>query len=873
MRLWVFFFTLALGLGIRLPIAQSSWNVRQVPQAWRKLGIHAVEWRKDPRTHEWAVFLLDRNSKVLRKVIVGPSDPNSLMKFQPGRLQRLKDSFKNSPQWAFQSLKTIPLEAFSFFLALGAVTSWELLTRYERNPLGAQIFWESQKDPVGLLSLAAFIVVNGAVAQPFHLMLTDTKFLFLSPYLAMTVGMTASHIIHELGHFPNLRECALYRRGCDQAYEAWINLRMAEKWDFWATSLTSMIISGVLSGIVQELAVKSVSHAWRIVGLELFWNLTPQGRLMQVGRLVFRAGQFTLFLFIDHQLNPWIHSHYQKWLGVAHRLNQLQEEIQKEANQPTLESANLCPLTTEPVQTLSCHVDVAKKVEFYRRDFQTWQESTQASLWQSLYQWNQFFNQIIAEYVNLRNFYIDFTSFLWTQKYEYDNLKMSSLWVKAPLWGLPTDHQNTPRVEDYWLRPNRTQQAQWLYWPNVRQKLLQDPQISRWVSLLSSFERQQWLLLNDLWSRQDPESIGRGWRLVRVWAQKDRPLGSMFKVKNSPLLWLIGQRLLQLMPVEPDPLLAHGDVFVRVWSLMNGVEESKVYNWLRGMVWGVTNPSQMFPENMRGLPIKVKPLSLVRSYPNYPFRRVLPEDAISTDDQKIVHEYPATQDTGGQRQNAYEFLLESIREDFLSHRGYFMADYWHKVIDQEFLKVLNRYQTVYEKWAQDWKNLLISDKQVSSRSKLYSGQVLKDLVRFVSLHLQWLQLAQRHQPLDANKLLVFEKNWLSLMHDLEKGLRKTEDFKKHWRTDWLINLQVWWQQLDKTIEPKDYINPRFVQSIKNSIRWATERTLLMTMSLMLMEKAQKTALVQDQGLTELDCQNLHPLIRPIVEDLCQQKKP
>lgn len=86
-----------------------------------------------------------------------------------------------------------------------------------------------------------------------------------------------------------------------------------------------------------------------------------------------------------------------------------------------------------------------------------------------------------------------------------------------------------------------------------------------------------------------------------------------------------------------------------------------------------------------------------------------------------------------------------------------MADYWHKVIDQEFLKVLNRYQTVYEKWAQDWKNLLISDKQVSSRSKLYSGQVLKDLVRFVSLHLQWLQLAQRHQPLDANKLLVFEK--------------------------------------------------------------------------------------------------------------------
>lgn len=111
------------------------------------------------------------------------------------------------------------------------------------------------------------------------------------------------------------------------------------------------------------------------------------------------------------------------------------------------------------------------------------------------------------------------------------------------------------------------------------------------------------------------------------------------------------------------------------------------------------------------------------------------------------------------------------------------------------------------------------------------------------------------------------------MHDLEKGLRKTEDFKKHWRTDWLINLQVWWQQLDKTIEPKDYINPRFVQSIKNSIRWATERTLLMTMSLMLMEKAQKTALVQDQGLTELDCQNLHPLIRPIVEDLCQQKKP
>ncbi|MES3037926.1 MAG: hypothetical protein V4736_08470, partial [Bdellovibrionota bacterium] len=115
------------------------------------------------------------------------------------------------PNVFVESFKKFPMDAASFFIAIGAMTTFDLLTNYNDNPVAYDQFLDGQKDPVGMLSFYAFMVANGVTNRAIQDLLGDKRnkqFRHFLPYFGMSMGMTASNMVHEIYHFPHLKDCA-----------------------------------------------------------------------------------------------------------------------------------------------------------------------------------------------------------------------------------------------------------------------------------------------------------------------------------------------------------------------------------------------------------------------------------------------------------------------------------------------------------------------------------------------------------------------------------------------------------------------------------------------------------------------------------------
>lgn len=200
-------------------------------------------------------------------------------------------------------------EAFSFYLALGAISYAKLIFNYSDNPLVLEQLNQSQVDPIGQLGFLAFMMTNSNVSAPLMAFAdkhNQAKLKSFVPYLGMSAGMMASNLVHDIAHFPDLQKCVddISKRSsqpknyesCEKAYNSWGEV-MEEKGMEYVPSLLSMLGSVFLSGMVDKYLVQKIVVA---AGFGIIFSPTPAGISVKLAHFLYKTFlQTTSFLAFD----------------------------------------------------------------------------------------------------------------------------------------------------------------------------------------------------------------------------------------------------------------------------------------------------------------------------------------------------------------------------------------------------------------------------------------------------------------------------------------------------------------------------------------------------------------------------------------------
>lgn len=451
-------------------------------------GIQSLRTGKS-ESGELIYEFIGESGKVVTSFVVGKSSPQILKEFKPSLLRQYLHTLKSQAgSITVHKLKQFPLEAFAFFTAIGALTSSQLIFKFHENPVAMDQFLTSQKDPVGQLGFAAFMIANGLAAEPLMALVQSPKARVFIPYLGMSVGMMASNLVHEIGHFPHLKECSLELMGmgsasnsgsaCDKAYEEWTKLSLSEKGHEWAPGLFGMIASTALAGGL-ELGLKTglsaaiaagndagVSAArWattRIVAIELAMTISPSGWGFRIGRFVYKVAQLAGFIYLDTLLRAPLTFTWKNAVQLGPELRDANRRLgillankrnngwspEKSLNQRGY------PVCQEK-QTENCYKDLADDLVDFQTLMAKWRSANMEGVLTAHANWNEYLHTLSSQYMAARQFYFDFVSDAWKKKFQNPSGYVHLMDRTQPLFGVFPKGLQEDDLEKFLLQPNK----------------------------------------------------------------------------------------------------------------------------------------------------------------------------------------------------------------------------------------------------------------------------------------------------------------------------------------------------------------------------------------------------------------------------------
>ena len=156
----------------------------------------------------------------------------------------------------------LPLEALSFYTALGAIAVYDCSIKMQSNPMACSEFGQSLKDPLSYISFSLFVLTNHSVSHFLNTWQPSSSYLpnFAINYLGMAAGSIVSSIAHEILIDSNVRYIASHFFKGDKTpieqerlSQAWENAYRTFVTDSkHASHTTSLILSAVFSSVTQK---------------------------------------------------------------------------------------------------------------------------------------------------------------------------------------------------------------------------------------------------------------------------------------------------------------------------------------------------------------------------------------------------------------------------------------------------------------------------------------------------------------------------------------------------------------------------------------------------------------------------------------------
>ena len=714
--------------------------VSSLPQQLESMGVKSVT-QGFQKNGDLVYKLLDSDGKIVRLFHIPKSTPEILEASKPSKiLASLKAMPKAAGQITLNQLKRFPFEAFTFFIALGAVSTQDLVFNYDKNPSAYDDLLTGQKDPLSQLSFAAFMVGNGLAAQPLASLANSPKMRFFIGSLGMTVGMTASKIVSEIGHFPGLRECALHHdsNSCDKAYAAWIQFKFKDQAINMIPSLVGMIGATLAIGAAQwagyELLMAagrlSTAVAVRVVAVNFLISANAAGLSVRAVQVAFWGWQLLeLFGFID--TSNYIEVPFTRiWnnaVTLGPKLIDERANLQRAATSGQLNGVN---------DSLLKFSDLMQK----------WRENNSMDVLTAHNKWINFLSNLAAEYNVSKRFYSDFLKDVWATKFQPNRADHPDIFASYPLYGILSPKGEAVDPAQYIELQNIIQQDQ-IQTLNQRAPLIaQDLSTHKaWYDQLPPNERQILSDIRVVFASQDVKKMANALLMINQVTRLAPPNPRLMPVfySNTLVEYLKG---LRKVLGNPYPQLSPGKGYLRaldetykIEGLINPFTKSSGSVVLPEVTEALIlkmedgfniHESTLISSSWTGFKSEFHPPKVSRSQNFQLLSQPYPMLADPTYPNDIFNinfaEIPASSDQQIVSKNIYQTLINSDLDPEIlgDSRGPRIDAWWTQNVEPQYINAWidfeNKYQTIIKDLYHDlWKN----DEEHSNFTGLSDGIV------------------------------------------------------------------------------------------------------------------------------------------------------
>ncbi|MCE3009602.1 MAG: hypothetical protein LW875_03195 [Proteobacteria bacterium] len=560
------------------------------------------------------VTLTAESGETLGRYALAPASKQALKNFSPRAIaQSMRAGMQKAGgvagaagRIAATQIKRFPNEAFAFFLAIGAITAGQVIFDYANNPVALEQHLNAQKDPVGHLGFLAFMVANGLVSEPLMAAIESKRIRPFIPYMGMAVGMIASNIVHEVGHFPYLQQCIKERvsignfegENCQKAYTAWTEFSFGEKAHEWAPMLMSLFASTFLSGFIHMALVKAAqwttARIVTVVGIEVLTSFIPGGIFVKGIRFVGKVAQLGMFVGLDMVILPLFTTPY-KNMKEGWDIDDLDRQLlqgitRKKDNFWQPETHESCWKTEKPDKE-KCAKEFVEVLKNMQGELASWREMNLMSVLMSQSNWATYLSQMSAQYRASKSFYRHFLNELWQKQFGPYKNYIRIIDRIFPLNGVTPANFNEQRQEAFLDDPESIEKLQldtviaavngFARKFNAKEGL---------IAQLNQEERAKILEIHKLLRTIEPNKVGEGLQLMNQY------IGKAFPRKSSTAN--VERVLTEYRALfgDPQPFLKPGLGYFRYYEMHpNNSESLKSVPQQR---WYSTISTPTLPESM-----------------------------------------------------------------------------------------------------------------------------------------------------------------------------------------------------------------------------------------------------------------------------------
>lgn len=684
------------------------------------------------------LVFLDDSGKELVRFFANRSTAQELAQFKPSKVREWASKVKtNAGKIALAKVKHFPMEATSFFVAIGALTVYDLIFNYHANPLAAEQFLESQKDPVSHVAFLAFMQANGLAIEPLMEMVEKPWLRKYLPYLGMSIGMAASQMVHGVGHSELLKACVLSN---SQPNKAESNKTCDAAWsDFgtgwgpvlseYGTGLATMFMSSIFAAASTWMATTITQKAIQWTGMQLLSFAIPGGGVSRIVRFAINTGNNLHFLAWDAYLRAPIENYIAN-AGSNKVIEKLSECLGAHlANQKRNRWSDNGSMASDERFTTRHFCD-GNMVESTSKFFDLYRDWRSVNLKESVtaqQTWFQYLTAMTETYRTTQSFYQDLTDKFYKRNYKLADKTSSPLDQIVPLFGVAQTTEAEVDWTQYLDYPQDLVPEQIKVANFAAAQMLEDKRASDGMyGTLYPREKVFFDRIQESLASTDPKVIAKG--LASIQRIFNRPAGQVppshefltsdsFKLGFKAIVGLIGQ---------PDPKMIAGQGFFAAWNKVEGKEVSPFPNFYKNvqtpstseylMAAAAFGPDATRGENLisawgySGFQAYFQPPRILRGTET---QRISPASATIYENKIWIDSNP--QACGSADRACYFPILDwmksgHIRSDIMTAQGNNFGNWWNHYVEPQYLKAWKNFELKYEENVQQLAEKLFSKK-------------------------------------------------------------------------------------------------------------------------------------------------------------------
>jgi hypothetical protein len=396
--------------------------------------------RRDSRGQE---FILEE-SKASDRELQKYSPKNLAKTFEAERQKALKG--KGPKQSTFKhTLQRYPGESARFFMAIGAVTAYQLFTDYSANPLRMEQHIEHSFSGVGMMSFFMFMYANGVTANVLQNILKNPKHHIMIPYLGMTAGFFVQSAISTFAMDPNVIACVGGFFGkksevqgahpldpCDAAFNYYV---LKGKMDELAPGLISMLASSVFAAAAEKLVAGTI---YRLTGFQLLlWVALGGVGIQSVRFMIYSMVQMGVFYYMDVAFFNRGITYGWRNIMDGREFQRIETEIvshliEKKKNGWASAQRNDTCLTLQKEH--DCYMDLPSTIKKFSQRASNWRMMNLMEVYEAHQAWEKNLANLNSQFSASYDFYSAFVAEARDRHYKF--VTDSRLDVQSPLLGV-----------------------------------------------------------------------------------------------------------------------------------------------------------------------------------------------------------------------------------------------------------------------------------------------------------------------------------------------------------------------------------------------------------------------------------------------------